>query len=155
MPTIVSTADRLDLVAVTGTWRWETFFKEKLTQEQALQLEEDCAKNGVLMPTVLVLLNEVQPVGMIALCLDDLDDRPEINPWLAGLYVDPPYRGRGYAAHLIRELEAFALRAGITQLSLYTSGAVGLYRKAGWSEIETFMKGGQEYVIMQKQLALR
>lgn len=155
MLNIVSTADRRDLVSVTGTWRWEAFFKEELTQEQALQLEDDCARNGELMPTVLVLLNDMQPAGMIALCLDDLDDRPELNPWLAGLYVDPLYRGRGYAAHLIRELEAFALRAGITQLSLYTSGAVGLYRKAGWSEVESFMKDGQEYAIMQKQLALR
>lgn len=155
MLNIISTANRRDLVAITGTWRWKTFFNEELTQEQALQLEEDCAKNGELMPTVLVLLNDVQPVGMIALCLDDLRGRPELNPWLAGLYVDPSYRGRGYAAHLIRELEAFALRAGITQLSLYTSEAVGLYRKRGWSEMETFMKGGQEYAIMQKQLTLR
>ena len=47
------------------------------------------------MPTVLVLLDEEHPVGTAALCLDDLEERPDLNLWLAGVYVDPIHRGKG------------------------------------------------------------
>lgn len=150
---LVSTAERPDLVTTTGRWRWQAFFKDEMSLKQVLQLEEDCARNGQLMPTVLVLLDAHQPVGMIALCLDDLPDRPDLNPWLAGVYVDHAFRGKGYAAYLIQGLEDFAVRAGIKQLSLYTSEAAGLYRKAGWVEIETFTQDGQKYTIMRKELS--
>ncbi len=73
-----------------------------------LRLEEDCAINGKLMPTVLVMLDGEQPVGMVTLCLDDLEGRPDLNSWLAGVYIDPQYRGKGYALRPVEELEAVA-----------------------------------------------
>ncbi|GEO87046.1 hypothetical protein GCM10007920_29560 [Ciceribacter naphthalenivorans] len=75
-----------------------------------------------------------------------------MNPWLAGLYVDPAHRDRGYGLCLISELEALAHNAGIERLSLYTAEAVGLYAKAGWTTIETFQKKGKPFSIMQKKL---
>jgi GNAT superfamily N-acetyltransferase len=152
MLSMVSTADRPDLVPITGRWRWEAFFKDEMGLDEMLRLEEDCASNGELMPTVLVMLHGEHPIGMIALCLDDLEGRPDLNPWLAGVYVDHEHRGNGYALRLIEELEALAHREGISRLSLYTGNAAGLYRKAGWSQIETFERKGREYSIMQKNL---
>ncbi len=32
---------------------------------------------------------------MVALCLDDLEGRPDLNPWLAGLFVADAHRGKG------------------------------------------------------------
>ncbi|MDW9374113.1 GNAT family N-acetyltransferase [Sinorhizobium meliloti] len=151
---IVSTAVRQDLVPVTARWRWQAFFKEETSLDEMLRLEEECASNDDLMPTVLVMLDDEKPVGMIALCLDDLEGRPELNPWLAGVYVDHAHRGKGYALRLIEALEALARREGISRLSLYTSSSVGLYRKAGWAQIETFVRDGNEYSIMQKNLSL-
>lgn len=151
--TIVTTAERPDLARTTGTWRWESFFSDSETSlSEVLELDAQCASNHDLMPTVLVMLEEQQPVGMVALCLDDLEDRPELNPWLAGLYVDPAHRDRGYGLRLISELEALAQNAGIKRLSLYTAEAVVLYAKAGWTTIETFEKKGKTFSIMQKQL---
>ncbi|KAA3502991.1 GNAT family N-acetyltransferase [Rhizobium rhizogenes] len=150
MLSVISTADRPDLVPITGRWRWEAFFRDEMGLEEMLRLEEAYASNGELMPTVLVLIHGDDPVGMIALCLDDLEGRPDLNPWLAGVYVDQAHRGNGYALRLIEELEALAQREGLTQLSLYTGNAVGLYQKAGWSQIETFERKGREYAIMQK-----
>ena len=71
MISIVSTADRPDLVPTTGRWRWEAFFKGEMSFDDVLRLEEDCAINGELMPTVLVMLAGEQPVGMVTLFLDD------------------------------------------------------------------------------------
>ena len=150
--TVVSTADRPDLVPVTGTWRWEAFFRDAMPLEEMLRLEAERAANGEIMPTVLVMLDDGQPAGMIALCLDDLEDRPELNPWLAGVYVHPAHRGKGHALRLIGELEALARRSCIARLSLYTAGAAGLYSKAGWVPVETFEEKGRMYSIMQKHL---
>jgi GNAT superfamily N-acetyltransferase len=152
MISVVSTADRPDLVAVTGHWRWEAFFKNEKDLVEMLRLEKECASNGELMPTVLVLLEGNQPAGMIALCLDDLEGRPDLNPWLAGVYVEPSYRGRGYALRLVSELEAFARNAGIKRLSLYTRTAEGLYKKAGWAVTEVVERKGRPYSVMQKAL---
>lgn len=83
---IVDTRDRPDLAPTTGTWRWEAFFcKGGVSLADTLVFEAECANSHDLMPTVLVMLEELQPIGMVALCLDDLDGRPELNPWLAGL----------------------------------------------------------------------
>ncbi|WP_370676734.1 hypothetical protein [Pleomorphomonas sp. PLEO] len=94
--TIVSTKDRPDLALTTGTWRWEAFFSaDDVPLADVLALDVDCARSRDLMPTVLVMIEDRRPVGMVALCLDDLEGRPELNPWLAGLYVAPGNRGKG------------------------------------------------------------
>lgn len=149
---VVSTAERPELVTTSGTWRWKAFLADEASLEQVLQVEEDAARNGQLMPTVLLLLKDGQPVGMGTLCLDDLAGRPDLNPWLAGVYIDPPHRGKGFAPQIVRAVEDLARGAGIPQLFLYTSDARGLYQKAGWSHHEEFERNGKAYAIMQKQL---
>lgn len=143
---------RVYLVTTTGTWRWEAFFNDGMELSEILRLEAKCASNGALMPTVLVMLDEQRPIGMVALCLDDLEGRPDLNPWLAGLYVDPAHRGKGHALPLIEELEVLARSSGIQRLSLCTSTAEGLYSLAGWTATETFERRGRTYSIMQKYL---
>ncbi|WP_377289129.1 GNAT family N-acetyltransferase [Rhizobium sp. SG2393] len=150
-PMIVSTAARPDLVPTTARWRWEAFFQDAMSLDEMLLMEAE-ATNSELMPTVLVLLEGEEPVGMVALCLDDLEGRPDLNPWLAGLYVADAHRGNGYGLRLIAELEGLARREGIDRLSLYTASAVDLYSKAGWSEVESFSKDEATYWIMQKAL---
>ena len=149
--TIVTTRDRPDLAQITGRWRWEAFFKvDGVSLEDTLAFEADSARSTDLMPTVLVLLDGQQPIGMVALCLDDLEGRPELNPWLAGLYVAPTHRGQGHGLRLIDELESLARASRIPRLSLYTAGAVGLYARAGWKTVETFDLHGEPFSIMQK-----
>ncbi|RVK25956.1 GNAT family N-acetyltransferase [Sinorhizobium meliloti] len=151
---IVSTSDRPDLALTTGTWRWEAFYKDGGTElSEVLEGEAVAASSPDLLPTVLVLLEDDLPVGMVAICLDDLDGRPELNPWLAGLYVEPNHRGKGHALRLMSELETLARRSDIERLTLYTASAVSLYEKTGWRTIETFDDKGEEFHIMSKNLA--
>ncbi len=150
---VVRTSERPDLAQQTGLWRWDAFYKTSQTSlADVLARDAATAATDDLMPAVLVLLEDQQPIGMVAICLDDLDDRPEHNPWLAGLYVEPEHRGKGHAMRLIAELEALARAARIGRLSLYTANAVGLYEKAGWTVTETFEKKARLYSIMQKHL---
>lgn len=150
---IIKLSDRPELTAITARWRWEAFFRQDGIDLFDIQQQEKIAAAGDdLYPTVLVLLDDERPVGMVALCLDDLDSRPDLNPWLAGLYVEPTHRGRGHSRLLIEALEAFALTGGIDQLWLYTASAQELYEKAGWQTAETFEKGVTPFSIMRKRL---
>lgn len=149
----VTTSERPDLTAVTGPWRWNAFFSDgEMLFDDLMAREKAAAADHSLLPTVLVLFDSGKPIGMVALCDDDLDDRPDLNPWLAGLYVTPEHRGKGHARRLIAKLEAFAAQAAIRRLSLYSASAVNLYRSAGWATVETFNRDGAVFHIMQKSL---
>jgi GNAT superfamily N-acetyltransferase len=149
----VTTSERPDLTAVTGAWRWDAFFCEgDASFEELMARERAAAADDALLPTVFVLLDGGDPVGMVALCNDDLDDRPDLNPWLAGLYVAPTHRGKGHARRLIEKTETAAAQAGIRSLSLYTASAVNLYRSSGWTTIETFNRDNTIFHIMHKAL---
>ena len=153
MNPIVTTTDRPDLAETTGLWRWEAFFrKDGMSLDEVMERERACAADPGLIPTVLVMTENGAPIGMVALCEDDLEGRPDLNPWLAGMYVAPDHRATGNARRLIAELEAFARASGIARLTLYTAVAVGLYQKCGWHPVETFDKDGEAYTIMQKEL---
>jgi GNAT superfamily N-acetyltransferase len=87
---------------------------------------------------------------LVALCDDDLHDRPDLNPWLAVLYVAPAHRGKGHARRLIARIEAVASEAGFRWLSLYSASAVELDRSGGWLTTEIFDRDGAVYHIMRK-----
>lgn len=102
---IVGLAERPALVPVVGIWLWEEWAKRKgRTLEQVIaRLASYRATTGP--EQTFVLLEGATPVATASLVHHDLDPRPELTPWLAGVYVDPPFRGRGHAARLVRAVE--------------------------------------------------
>jgi GNAT superfamily N-acetyltransferase len=58
------------------------------------------------------------------------------------MYVDPAHRGQGLARRLLSELEQIARRHGCRATRLdtsdYLTGAVGLYRTAGYREVPDY-----------------
>lgn len=150
---IVTTNERPELAEVTGVWRWNAFFrKDGFSLDEVMARERACASDSGLLPSVLVLLKDDTPIGMVALCDDDLEGRPELNPWLAGMFVVPEHRERGYARKLIGALEDFARENGIEHLSLYTETAVDLYLKCGWRPLDTFPRDAKTFTLMRKRL---
>jgi GNAT superfamily N-acetyltransferase len=83
----------------------------------------------------------------------DLETRPDLTPWLAGVFVQPAFRGRGYATALVRRVEAFASAASVRTLWLYTWTAEPLYARLGWQRagLETDPKRGREVVLMTRR----
>lgn len=96
-----------------------------------------------------------------------------IDTWEEGIaevhniWIDPLFRGNGYATMLMNQLEAKAREYGFSEMRLDTAGfnvaAQGLYRKLGYSVIErynqtTFSNENlrryyQEKVYMKKELS--
>ena len=150
---IVSTHDRPELLTITAHWRWKGFFEAQgIGLQDVLHYEHERASIREPLPRTFVLLEEGEPVGMVTLTENDLETRPDLNPWLADLYVPEPFRGRGYGLRLVKGLEVRAKEMGIGQLWLFTKDAAKLYRKAGWSVVETTTLHGNTITIMSREL---
>ena len=113
-------------------------------------LRKNCGRNGV--PIFLVAIEDDELIGSASLVAHDMDDRPDLTPWLADVFIKPEYRGRGVATSLIRRIETEAKTAGIARLYLYTPDAAGLYKRLGWSAVEACSYKGVDVVIMNKTL---
>lgn len=153
MYSIVSTHDHPELVPMTGHWRWLGFFRELgIGLSEVLEYEYQRASSHERFPRTFVLLEDSEPIGMVTLAENDLECRPDLNPWLADLYVAEPFRGRGHGLRLVQGLEAKATDMEIERLWLFTSGAAGLYEKADWAAVETVAREDDAITIMTRPL---
>lgn len=107
------------------------------------------------MPRTLILLADSQPVGTASLVAHDLDERPELTPWLAGMFVVPQSRGQGYAARLTAAVEQEARAASISTLWLYTNTAERIYARAGWQTFETVQLDDTPFALMKRNLMIQ
>ena len=152
---IVSTSDRPDLVAISARLRWEAFFRKRgQSFEEVLARAQGTADGALPMPRTFMLLADDEPVGTASLVAHDLDERPDLTPWLAGVVVAPHARGQGHAARLITAVEDAAANAGFPMLWLYTNTAERVYARAGWELVETIQHNGKPYALMQRLLRL-
>ena len=155
MPTsVVSAIDRPDLVEVTARWRWEEWSRGKESFEDALGRAQRATAMRLKIPQTFVLLVDNEPKGAASITAHDLEERPDLTPWLAGVFVVPDARGRGYAALLIAAVEEEARRAAISTLWLYTNTAERIYARAGWQTVETVLHDSKPFALMRRDLLL-
>jgi GNAT superfamily N-acetyltransferase len=150
---IVSTADRPDLVPVTARWRWEAFFRHAGTPfDDILESAQRTAASAGPMPRTFVLFADDEPVGTASLIAHDLDERPDLTPWLASVFVTPHARGQGHAARLVAAVEQEARAASMATLWLYTNTAERIYARARWKTVETVQHNGKPFALMRRDL---
>ncbi|PSJ20893.1 GNAT family N-acetyltransferase [Halomonas sp. ND22Bw] len=113
----------------------------------------DCGSEGV--PSVFAAMDGERPVGMASLVVDDMDDRRDLTPWLASVYVLPAWRGQGIASALVRRVEAEAQAHGVERFYLYTPDQQPLYRRLGWEDVEDREYHGETVTIMRRDLSPR
>ena len=113
-------------------------------------LKRLCGRGGV--PSFIIAVEDGKLVGSASLIAQDMDDRPDLTPWLADVFVKPGYRGRGLATSLIRRIESEAKSAGIDRLYLYTPDAAKLYKNLGWRIFEECQYKGVDVLIMVKRI---
>lgn len=133
-------------------WRWEEWSRGKEPFENALSRAQRATAAGLKIPQTFVLLVDDEPVGTASLTAQDLDERPDLTPWLAGVFVAPHARGHGYAPMLVAAVEEEARRQSISTLWLYTNTAERIYARVGWRTVEAVMHNDKPYALMRRDL---
>lgn len=149
---IVRVSERTDLAPLVARWRVDAFFNHP----GGYTIEEMTALILALPvgpKETFVLFDADQPVGTAGIIRTDLETRPDLTPWLAGLFVEPTHRGRGHATVLIQQVEEFARAAGVPVLWLYTLAAENLYARLGWQREGIEQEDGHDVVLMKRFLA--
>ncbi|WMI79851.1 GNAT family N-acetyltransferase [Anaerotignum sp. MB30-C6] len=70
------------------------------------------------IPQTHVLLEGKTIIGVYQLSVTDIDVRPDIYPWLINVYIDYPYRGKGYFKLLMASVKENCQLLGIEQNTL-------------------------------------
>jgi GNAT superfamily N-acetyltransferase len=149
---IVSTSERPDFVPLVARWLWNAFGR---AGGRSFDETLDAVRTSVsarLMPRTFVLLADGEPVGTASLAAADLKERPDLTPWLAGVFVAPHARGRGHAARLVAAVEQEARAGSVETLWLYTRSAERIYARVGWETVEIVQHNGKPFVLMRRDL---
>jgi GNAT superfamily N-acetyltransferase len=107
------------------------------------------AADGHLPATLLALDGEML-LGSVSLIFGDLPSRPDLDPWLASLFVFHRHRGKGVGNFLIKSaMEVFAT-TGFPTLYVFTENRTSLFAKHGFTYMEDGSCGGHAVHIMKK-----
>lgn len=113
-------------------WLWRAFGDENSRAFFASLIRSSLS--GSDLPVTYLALAGERVVGTVGLWRCDLISRQDLFPWLASLYVDESYRGRGLSEKLQqRVIEECRLR-GYADLYLY-SACADYYERFGWGYI--------------------
>lgn len=91
--------------------------------------------NNDFIPTTFIAEDE-NLLGSAAIIECDMDDRNELSPWLASVYVAPEHRRQGIAGRLVKHVMQQAREQGIRKLYLYTPDQELFYASLGWQVYE-------------------
>jgi GNAT superfamily N-acetyltransferase len=148
---VVLIAERPDLVPVVAQWLWDEWH---LDAGDSLEATRDAVAASVSPsgpPQTFVLLVDNRPVGTASLVAHDLAERPNLTPWLAGVFVIPEARGRGHVIHLIQAVEVACRSAGVGTVWLHTTDAERVYARAGWHTVEVIQRRGKSPVTLMRR----
>lgn len=99
----------------------------------------------------LILLDKNSLVGFISLFKADGEERQDLTPWYATMYVSNEYRGKGYSLILNKAILKEAKRLGYNKVYL-KSGLINYYEKFGAKYIEDLSNGEKLYYIDLKDV---
>lgn len=94
----------------------------------------------------LILLDNDSLIGFISIFPTDGDERQDLNPWYATMYVKKEYRGKGYSKILNTAILKEAKNRGFSKLYL-KSDLENYYEKFGAIFIEKLKNGENLYYI--------
>lgn len=104
--------------------------------ELRTRLEDNIS--GQPLPKAFVARDGATFLGTISLISSDLDERPDLGPWAAALWVEPAARSRGVAAALLDRAIGAGLAIGAPHVYLCAQTRLAaFYLDRGWRLMET------------------
>ena len=133
--------------AVVAERVWRAWWEADGVPLAALRarLDESLGPNAV--PTTFVAHEGARFRGCVALIASDLDQRPQLTPWVAALWVEPEVRAQGIGAALLAHAAEAAFVAGHAQVYLAAEAPLAPYYAArGWTLSESNVDGLEIFV---------
>ena len=94
----------------------------------------------------LILLDNNELIGFVSLFESDSEERKDLKPWYATMYVKEKYRNKGYSKILNKAILNEAKKRGFKKVYL-KSELENYYEKFGAKYIETLKNGEKLYYI--------
>lgn len=94
----------------------------------------------------LILIDKDKLIGFISIFPHDGDERKDLSPWYATMYIKEEYRGKGYSKILNDAILEEARKRGFKKLYL-KSELENYYEKFGAKYMETLKNGEKLYYI--------
>lgn len=134
--------DGMRLISVRENPEWTekiiAFFQRHWATENSMMVYDDCIRSCVgaesPLPQWFVLADGDEIVAGCGLITNDFISRMDLSPWLAALYVEEKYRGRGLGGRLVLHTMEKVTRLGLDSLYLCTDH-VGYYEQFGFEAI--------------------
>ena len=114
--------------------------------KQYIEFKKEKIFNTDKYISILGLIDKDTLIGFISLLKFDGDERCDLTPWYATMYVKKEYRGKGYSKLLNDALISEAINLGYTKVYLKTN-LVNYYEKFGAKYIENLTNGEKLYYI--------
>ncbi len=142
-------ADRPAFVPTLARWHyseWAYLRPGDSVKARVARLQGWCGRREI--PLTFVAVSDGQLLGSASLVEHDMDNRLELSPWLAGVFVTPERRRQGIGAALVNRIVDEAISLHIPKLYLYTVNSASFYTDRGWSFMEHSAYRGKEVSIM-------
>lgn len=133
--------------------QWEEMYKKQ--GKNVEDIERNCKDRSVKdrIPLTMVASLHGKLVGSVTIKNDDLSGYPELNPWVAGVFVLPQYRKQGFGSKLVLHAERVAKDVfNKDKIYLYTGSASELYKKLGYKQIDTVERPDKTLTVMEKTI---
>jgi GNAT superfamily N-acetyltransferase len=148
-------ADRPEFIPTLAEWHhreWSYLRPGDTIDARISRLQAAC--RAPELPAVFVASVGGQLIGSAMLLPHDMETRPELSPWLGGVFIAPEFRGRGIGSRLSCHVVQHAAELGFEHLYLYTPSAETFYARLGWSVIEHTRYRDTDVVVMSHERAL-
>jgi predicted N-acetyltransferase YhbS len=142
-------ADHPTFIPTLAKWHfaeWGHLRPGDSIERRIIRLTEASRRREI--PTVVIARDGEQLLGAAMLVANDMSMRPDLIPWIAGVFVAPEQRGQGIGAALVQRVIAEAKALQQPRLYLYTFSTEKYYERLGWELVERTNYLGSEVTIM-------
>ena len=141
-----------EVIPVLAQWFEDEFGYEDVTKEDETSWLEQSLQTDEGLPTTLVAYAGGILVGTARIFTDEMDDRPQYNPWFGYWFVLPSHRKQGIGTALDQARLKAAKKEKIGRVYLCTHTQKAYRFKRDWRLIEERIYYGHDAAVFYKDL---
>lgn len=146
-------ADHERFILPLAEWHhqeWSYLRPDQTLEDRIERLRASCGRREI--PTAFIAFDEGGLLGSAILVANDMDSRPDLSPWLAGVFVHSGRRKCGIGSALVKRVMDEAGAIGVSRLYLFTPDASEFYLRLGWKILERTQFRGVDVTVMAVDL---